>query len=166
MPVTYVTQLVTPASGQAAKYNPSGSINFYSTAGLLIQAGVPDAYSVTFSGGGGGGGLAYGFVTSSPVTMVIGHGYINNIAVPLPSVLNLPGSPSAFDVVAAVGRLGKWSILTGSQIVRCPIWTTTAPFGSITSTTSSDSIALICVNAAGAASEWTVLYMVGQLDFK
>lgn len=100
--------------------------------------------------------------TTSTVTLVPGNMYISDRAAGV--VYTLPASATLGSVIAIVGKLGSWLIAQNAnqQILMNSQSTTVGTGGSLSSTSTSDCVELVCTTA-GASTVWRARNWGGSL---
>ena len=152
--VTQYDVLVGGASNTITSISPSTATFVLTSNGVSAD---PTFQAIT------GGGLGWSVITASQ-TAVVNNGYIANDAGTL--ALLLPATAAIGDIIRVTGinNATGWQITQNAnqQIFFGTAATTIGVGGSITSTSTQDSIEIVCV-VAGASTNWNVLSSVGNL---
>jgi hypothetical protein len=122
----------------------SNTLNVFG-AGTTTTSGLGNTITITSTGGG----YTWNVVTSAlnPITLTAGNGYICKGLTPVQFVL--PAAASVGDSYKIIGYSNLWTIAqNATQSITIGIVTSTIGiFGSVTATTVSDGLELICVTA-------------------
>jgi hypothetical protein len=133
------------------------------TAGTGISV-TNGAHSITINSTGGG--LTWSREASSPVVLVVNHGYIQANATPATIIdFYTPATASLGDTIEIIGEnAGGWKINQGNNqaIQFGNVATTTGIGGSLSSSNRYDCVTLKC-RVAGASTIWVVTSSVGVL---
>jgi len=110
-----------------------------------------------------GGGIAWVDQTTTPVTLAANTGYIaDNPTASGRLIFTLPGTPSLGDTYIITGRSNGGANTAGWQVSTNAMTQTiffgnTSTTGNVQSTFQTDSIRIVCTQAAGSSSEFTVV---------
>jgi hypothetical protein len=131
-------------------------------AGLTAGANItitPGANSISIASTGGSG-MTWAAETGATKTIVVGNGYIANLAAGV--AFALPAASAVGDIFEIAGMTGLWSITQGANqyIHLGSVVTTTGVGGSVTATDAKDSISAVCIEADKG---WVIKSVIGNL---
>lgn len=121
------------------------TINFFGAGGITVTADGVQTVTIT----GSGSGFTWQVVTSAnnPVTLTASNGYITKGVSPVDFIF--PASAAIGDTFKIIGYANLWTIAqNANQLIKIGIVTsTTGVTGSVTATTVSDCLEIVCVTA-------------------
>ena len=100
--------------------------------------------------------------TSATVTLAPGNIYITDRAAGV--TYTLPATATLGSIIAIVGKLGSWTVAQNAnqQILLGTLSSTVGVNGSLSSSSTSDSVQLVCTTS-GASTVWRVMNDQGSL---